>query len=94
MASLLVTQDDARSAAAVQRVREDGGHVTIRVIGPTTYFTADRGGFIKFFGLTASQAQQVRGLWVPLVPGEPGYTSVTEGVTLPSTLRRCSWPVG
>lgn len=84
--ALLVTQDDAVTGGVQHISAKSIGHVTIRVIGPTTYFTADRRGFIKFFGLTASQALVVRGLWVPVVQGEQGYASLTDGVTLSSTL--------
>jgi hypothetical protein len=79
--------DDDAIDGGIQRVRAGGGHATVLVIGATTYVTADRVGFIKYFRMSASQARAIRGQWLPLVPGQPDYTSVTEGVTLASTLQ-------
>jgi hypothetical protein len=71
----------------VQRVTAGRGRVVIRVVGTTTYFTANRIGFIKYFRFTPAQASEVRGQWVPLTQGEPGYASVTDAVTLSSMLQ-------
>lgn len=82
-----IYSDDDAIGGGIQRVRVDGGHATVLVIGATTYVTADQVGFTKYFRMSASQARAVRGQWLPLVPGQPDYTSVTEGVTLTSTLQ-------
>jgi hypothetical protein len=84
---VVIYSDDDAIGGGIQRVRADGGHATVVVIGATTYVTADRVGFIKYFRMSASQARAIRGQWLPLIPGEPDYTSVTEDVTLASTLQ-------
>jgi hypothetical protein len=70
----------------VQRLSIYGGHVTIRVLGPITYFTGDKRGLVKYFGYKAKLAVLQVHKWVPLIAGNKGYRVLTEGVTLPSML--------
>lgn len=70
----------------VQHLRIYGGHVTVRVLGSTTYFTGDKRGLIKYFGYKPKLAILQRDRWVPLIAGNKGYRILTEGVTLSSLL--------
>jgi hypothetical protein len=70
----------------IQRISLGAGHSTVRVVGTTTYFNGDRTGLMKFYQLSAAQAKQIGDKWVPLVAGQSGYTSITVGITLVSTL--------
>jgi hypothetical protein len=79
-------RDDDAVNGGIQRISSRGGHVVARVVGPTTYFTGNRQGLTKLLGLTSAQASQVRGHWVALTKGQRGYASVTDGITLASSL--------
>jgi hypothetical protein len=81
-----IFSDDDGVTSGVQRISIFGGHVDVRVVGPATYFTGDQVGMTKYMGFSASQAEQVHGQWLSLVAGQPGYESVTAGVTLASAL--------
>jgi hypothetical protein len=70
----------------IQRVSFADARSTVRVVGKLTYFSGNRAGLVRMYGLSAAQAKQVGRQWVPLVPGEPGYKNVTAGVTLASAL--------
>jgi hypothetical protein len=70
----------------VQRLTIYGGHVTIRVLGPITYYTGDKRGLIKYFGYKPKLAAVESHKWVPLIAGNKGYRILTEGVTLASLL--------
>jgi hypothetical protein len=84
----LVYSDDDGVTGGVQHVTiAGGGSALVLVIGSTTFVTANRVGLTKFFGLKPHQVTRVLGHWIRLVPGNPEYTSVTEGITLASTLK-------
>jgi hypothetical protein len=71
----------------VQHLTIQGGHVVIRVVGSTTYYTGDKRGLVKFFGYGRKVAAVIGPRWVPLIVGNRGYKILTEGVTLGSLLR-------
>jgi hypothetical protein len=71
----------------IQRERVGKARIVIRVVGSTTYFTANRVGFIKSFRFTPAQASEASGQWIPLTSADPGYAPVTDGVTLSSMLQ-------
>ncbi|HEX3705524.1 MAG TPA: hypothetical protein VHV76_02745 [Mycobacteriales bacterium] len=77
--------DDARNGG-IQRISIYGGHIQIRVVGSTTYFTGDRRGLEKYFSFSAPEVTALGKQWIPLVSGQAGYKAVTEGVTIASTL--------
>jgi hypothetical protein len=70
----------------VQHLTIRGGHITIRVLGPTTYYTADRRGLVRFFLYTPKIAAVIGHRWVPLIAGNRGYRILTDSVTLGSLL--------
>ncbi|HVW80950.1 MAG TPA: hypothetical protein VHB69_08445 [Mycobacteriales bacterium] len=69
-----------------QHIAINGGHVDVRVIGPTTYFTGDAKG-LAIYGFTPQAVQALHGQWLSLVAGQPGYRIITAGVTISSTLQ-------
>jgi hypothetical protein len=69
-----------------QHISIYGGHVEVRVIGSTTYFNGDKAGLTKYMGFSDQEVQVLHGQWLTLVAGQAGYQSVTEGVTIASTL--------
>lgn len=69
-----------------QHIAINGGHVDVRVIGPTTYFTGDAKG-LAIYGFTPQAVQALHGQWLSLVAGQPGYRIITAGVTISSTLK-------
>jgi hypothetical protein len=77
--------DDARNGG-IQRISIYGGHIQIRVVGSTTYFTGDRRGLEKYFSFSATEVTALGKQWIPLVSGQAGYKAVTAGVTIASTL--------
>jgi hypothetical protein len=79
---------DNRAAThhGVQHLTIYGGHVTIRVIGSTTYYTGDKRGLVKFLTYKPKVAALFHHRWVPLIDGNKGYRVLTEGVTLASLL--------
>jgi hypothetical protein len=70
----------------VQHLTIHGGHVRIRVVGSTTYYTGNRRGLIRFFTYPPKIARVIGHRWVPLIAGNRGYRVLTEGVTLGSLL--------
>jgi len=70
----------------VQHLTIRGGHITIRDVGSTTYYTADKRGLIDFFAYEPSNAGDVGHRWVPLIAGNKGYRVLTNSVTLGSLL--------
>jgi hypothetical protein len=79
---------DNRAAVhrGVQHLTIRGGHVTIRVVGSTTYYTGDKRGLIRFFTYPPRIAEIIGHRWVPLIAGNRGYRILTEGVALGSLL--------
>jgi hypothetical protein len=84
----LAYSDDDGVTGGIQRISiASGGRAVVIVVGSTTYLSGDRLGLMKLFGLNATQVTQVLGHWIRLVPGNPEYASVTDGITLASTLK-------
>ncbi|HVT63714.1 MAG TPA: hypothetical protein VHD81_01005 [Mycobacteriales bacterium] len=69
-----------------QHLTIQGGHITIRVVGSTTYYTGDKRGLVRFFLYTPRIAAAIGRRWVPLIAGNRGYRVLTDGVTLGSLL--------
>lgn len=69
-----------------QHISIYGGDVRVRVVGPTTYFTGDKRGLIRFFGFTADEVAVLHHQWLPLTAGQAGYKATTAGITLRSVL--------
>jgi hypothetical protein len=84
--SKAVFDDHDTTTGGIQQIQVDGGHAAVRVVGATSYFTADRVGLTRYLGFSAQQARMVRGRWLSIAAGQPGYSSVTNGVTLASAL--------
>jgi hypothetical protein len=78
--------DDDAVTGGIQRISIYGGHIEIRVIGPTTYFTGDRRGLKRYFRFSDAEIGALNGKWLSLVAGQAGYQQITAGVTLSSTL--------
>ena len=70
----------------VQHISIYGGHVTIRVIGATTYYTGDKRGLVNYLTYKPKVAALFHHRWVPLIDGNEGYRILTEGITLASLL--------
>jgi hypothetical protein len=84
----LAYADDDGVTGGIQRISiANGGSATVIVVGSTTYLSGDRLGLAKLFGLNPTQVTQVLGHWIRLVPGNPEYAAVTDGITLAATLK-------
>jgi hypothetical protein len=70
----------------VQHLTIYGGHVDIRVVGSSTYYSGDRRGLVKFLLYKPKAAKALGDRWVRLQAGERGYQVLTEGVRLASLL--------
>jgi hypothetical protein len=81
-----VFDDQDATSSGEQRITIHGGHIQIRVVGSTTYFTGDQRGLEKYFQFSKQEIRALNGQWLSLVAGQAGYTDVTAGVTLASTL--------
>ncbi|HWC35382.1 MAG TPA: hypothetical protein VG650_11220 [Mycobacteriales bacterium] len=81
-----VFDDVDTTSGGVQHISIYGGHVTVRVVGPRTYFKGDKRGLTHYMGFTADEVAVLHHQWLLLRPGQAGYQAVTEGVTLASTL--------
>lgn len=81
-----VFDDYDNNVGGIQHISIYGGHVTVRVVGSTTYFTGDKRGLTRYMGFTAAEVATLRHRWLRLTAGEAGYRAVTAGVTLAATL--------
>jgi hypothetical protein len=81
-----IFNDDDATTSGEQHITIHGGHIQIRVVGSTTYFTGDTRGMEKYFNFTKQEVEALHRQWLSLVSGQAGYTEVTAGVTLASTL--------
>ncbi len=77
---------DAKTGG-IQHISIYGGRVTVRVVGPRTYFTGDKRGLTRYMGFTPDEVAALHHQWLRLVAAQAGYKAVTAGVTLASTLR-------
>lgn len=78
--------DDDAQTSGIQRISIYGGHIEIRVVGTTTYFTGDHRGLQKYFNFSDAEIKALNGAWISLVSGQTGYQEVTAGITIASTL--------
>lgn len=84
---LITFNDDDGPNAGIQRISIRGaGSGVVRVVGSDTYMKADETALQGYFGLPASGARRAANLWLHLVPGDSGYATVTQGVTIDSAL--------
>lgn len=84
--TLSYSDDDGRNNG-VQRISVTPAmHAQVRVVGSTTYFAANRAALLNYFGFPAKTANKDANHWLVLRPGDPGYSEVTDGVTLASAL--------
>jgi hypothetical protein len=81
-----VFDDYDTMTGGVQHISIYGGNVTVRVVGPRTYFKGDKRGLTHYMGFTADEVAVLHHQWLSLRAGQAGYKAVTEGVTLASTL--------
>lgn len=83
--------DDDGNGVGIQRITiSGGGRAEVRVLPGVTYFAANREALTGYFGFPSSLANRAAGRWMVLHPGAPGYTAVTEGVTLSSMMNEIS----
>lgn len=85
-AGAAIFDDYDATTGGIQHIGIYGGHVTVRVVGPETYFTGDRRGLTRYMGFTADEVSALHHKWLQLTAGQSGYNQVTAGVTLASTL--------
>ncbi|MGN6473371.1 MAG: hypothetical protein ACTHK4_06950 [Mycobacteriales bacterium] len=81
-----VFDDYDAKIGGIQHISIYGGHVSVRVVGPATYFTGDKRGLTRYMGFTPDEVAALHHQWLRLTAGQPGYQEVTAGVTLASTL--------
>ena len=67
-------------AAGSQTVTQGTDHITIEVIGGTTYITGDTSGLENLAGLSAAQALESAGQWIEFATGDAAFSSVVAGV--------------
>ncbi len=65
-------------------------------VGTTAYFQANASALSSTLGFGSSVAQQIADKWVSIPQGEPNYSGLTNGLTLPSLLAELpqSGPLG
>lgn len=80
-----VTSIDMTSSG-LQRITVHGEVLLAQVDGRETYFSGNARGLTKSMGFRPALASQIAGHWVQLSPGEPGYSSVRQQITLPSVM--------
>ena len=76
----LVLAGDAGPAAGSQTVTQGAGHITIEVIGETTYIMGNATGLENLAGLSAAQAAQSAGQWIEFATSDTAFSSVVAGV--------------
>ncbi len=79
--------DDSLPASGRQVITiSNGGHAVVLVLNEIGYVRANSGALKTFFGLPAALAARFAGRWISFKHGQPGYQSVTAGVTVPEVI--------
>ena len=86
--TIVVSQDSGPNTGR-QSVTIGSDHATVMLIRGIAYVNANAGALRDFVGLPASSAS-LAGKWISISPSDPGYASVSTGVTLRSALQQVS----
>lgn len=87
-ARTLRMMDQDATDRGTQTITLGAGNASVIVVPGATFLRANHLALTTYFGFTAAMANRIGSQWLRLVPGNPGYTTVTEGVTLADTLKQ------
>lgn len=69
-----------------QNIVSDGAHARVLVVGGNAYIYGDDKAITNYFGISTANPQKYANQWLELTPSNPGYSTVSNAVTLTSDL--------
>jgi hypothetical protein len=80
--------DDIGTSSGRQVIDDNGGRMTVLVVGGTTYVQGDAKALHNDLGAPSQDASQLAGHWLSIPPGNQLYGPVSDAVTLASDFQQ------